>query len=382
MFIRPRKPAPKPHVRPTLRELGYEFDMADGKLRNIATSAPYEYDTFGTNKKKNTELYQSLVAPASRDVYRIMLEGDLHMETIAVPDSSQPHCNIYATPEALSKERLVVIITGNGTFGGVWASNVLLKEGLRAGSVLEYVRACMCLGYGVLVLNPNENTVAPDGHPETFSSYFGHYTPIYGSETPDEHVGYVWSQIIRNSAAKSVAFIAYNTSGLPAVDLLKHDFERFVAKTTSIAFIDSIHSTFRLDLCVLQWLKLAARQWETSAEPADCQIANDRVGCVAVSSGNSTDCRELTPLTCMQSVLDFIFDGFERGPIDNATFLATEVAPTPYACNNAPAEIASEADSSSSYTDVVADELDALDSIQVISSEENPSNDGYIGWEM
>ncbi|KAJ2795563.1 ribose-5-phosphate isomerase rki1, partial [Coemansia furcata] len=178
-------------------ELGYEFDLTNGKLRNTSTGEPYKYSVFGSDKKKNADLYHSLLAPASRDVYRVLVESDLGMEPIAVPDARQPHCNIYVTPDGLSKKHLVVIITGHGVCGGVWAWNVLVKEGLRAGSVVEYVRGCVRRGYGVLVLNPNENIVAPDGFPETFNTYAGHSTPIHGSETPDEHVGYVWSRIIR-----------------------------------------------------------------------------------------------------------------------------------------------------------------------------------------
>ncbi|KAJ2832012.1 hypothetical protein GGI24_001382, partial [Coemansia furcata] len=191
MFIRPRKPEPEPHIRHTLSELGYEFDLTNGKLRNTSTGEPYKYSVFGSDKKKNADLYHSLLAPASRDVYRVLVESDLGMEPIAVPDARQPHCNIYVTPDGLSKKHLVVIITGHGVCGGVWAWNVLVKEGLRAGSVVEYVRGCVRRGYGVLVLNPNENIVAPDGFPETFNTYAGHSTPIHGSETPDEHVGYV-----------------------------------------------------------------------------------------------------------------------------------------------------------------------------------------------
>ncbi|KAJ1817517.1 hypothetical protein LPJ60_004799 [Coemansia sp. RSA 2675] len=371
MFIRPRKPEPEPHVRRTLGELGYEFDLASGKLRNTSTGQPYEYNAFGSDKKKNAELYQSLLAPASRDVYHVLVESDLGMEPIAVPDSRQPHCNLYVTPGGLSKKHLVVIVTGHGVNGGVWAWNVLVKEGLRAGSVVEYVRGCVQRGYGVLVLNPNENIVAPDGLPETFNTYFGHSTPIHGSETPDEHVGYVWSRIIRGSQAESVAFIAYNTAGITVVDLLRYDFTRFTGNSVGVAFIDSVHSTFKLESGALKWLGLAARQWENSAEPVDTPIENDRVGCAAVSAGNSSDCRELAPMACMESVLDYVASCFERGPIEGIL----------EAGDGEESEDLSDAGSEISDLDAPLGDLDAVESIQMVQPGGHVAEDGYIGWD-
>ncbi|KAJ2745129.1 hypothetical protein GGI20_002391 [Coemansia sp. BCRC 34301] len=372
MFIRPHKSDPEPHVRLALSELGYAFDLTDGRLRNTATGQPYEYSAFGADKKKNAELYQALLAPASREVYRVLVESDLCMEPIAVPDARQPHCNIYVTPGGLSKERLVVIVTGHGVCGGVWAWNVLVKEGLRAGSVVEYVRGCMQRGFGVLVLNPNENIVTPDGFPETFNSYSGYSTPIYCSETADEHVGYVWSRIVRGAAAKSVAFIAYNTAGMAMVDLLKHDFARFASKSSGIAFIDSVHSTFQLGKAALKWLQLAARQWENSDEPADTQVINNRVGCVAVSAGNPTDCRELAPLSCMNSVLDYVTECFAREPIDVDSLMALN--------DGTDIEDLSDEESGSSDTDGPA-AIGDLDGIHTIQPDSQVTDDNYVGWD-
>ncbi|KAJ2910545.1 hypothetical protein GGI21_000760 [Coemansia aciculifera] len=374
MFIRPHKPVPEPHVRSTLSELGYEFDFTDGKLRNVATGQAYEYGAFGADKKKNAELYQSLLAPASREVYRVLVESDLCMEPIAVPNAREPHCNIYVTPGGLSKERLVVIVTGHGVCGGVWAWNTLVKEGLKAGSVIEYVRSCVQQGFGVLVLNPNENIVALDGLPETFNTYFGASTPIRCSETPDEHVGYVWSRIIRSCAAKSVVFIAYNTAGIAVLDLLKHDFARFAIKSSGIAFIDSVHSTFKLNQASLEWLKLATRQWENSDEPVDTLVVNDRVGCLAVSAGNASDCRELAPLTCMNSVLAYVSECFKREPIDVDGLLALND-------EEDDVKLGEQAELVSSDTDDYVAAIDELDSIQIIPPGAKVAEDRYIGWD-
>ncbi|KAJ2345378.1 hypothetical protein GGF43_005235, partial [Coemansia sp. RSA 2618] len=219
MFIRPKKPVPEPHVRHTLAELGYQFDPEDGQLRSISTGETYRFDNESVSKKQNIELYQSLVHPASRAVLDILTDT-LHMEPIAVPDANQPHCHVYATPGALSKEQLVVLIVGHGTVAGVWAWNVLVKDGLHHGTVIDYVRSCDERNLGVLVLNPNMNIVAPDGVAESYNTYLGRATEISGSETADEHVGYVWSHMLRDSRATSIAFITYNTAGSSVIELL------------------------------------------------------------------------------------------------------------------------------------------------------------------
>ncbi|KAI8322099.1 hypothetical protein GQ54DRAFT_288652 [Martensiomyces pterosporus] len=294
------------------------------------------------------------------------------MEPIPVPDSRQPHCNIYATRGALESQNLVVIVTGHGVRAGVWAWNVLVKQGLRAGSVIEYIKDCVNRGFGVLVLNPNENIVAPDGLPETFNSYTGKSLPISGSETPNEHVGYVWRHIIRDSKAESVTFVAYNTAGIAVADLLQYDFERFAAKVSGVAFIDSLHSTFQMQSIHVKWLEMAAKQWITSADPAGEQVSSGSVGCVTVSAGNDTDYRELTPFVCKTLVIDYISDCFDRGQIVSTSdsldaggqFEAgTGMDPTPD-------------DDGGAFGGA-----GGLESVQMVQDIHSFDGDGYIGWE-
>ncbi|KAJ2791357.1 hypothetical protein H4R21_006333, partial [Coemansia helicoidea] len=299
MFIRPKAPVPEPYTRHTLLDLGYRIDPDDGKVRSIATGDLYNE---GVDGKRAKELYQALVHPAEREVYRVMTEGELRMEPIAVPDRGQPHTYIYATPGALAKDRLVVLVVGHGTCGGVWAWSTLLKSGIHEGSVVDYVRACSERGLGVLVLNPNENIIAPDGRADTVYGYCGLAAAICGSETADEHVGYVWSNLLRDGAARSVAFVAYSAAGIAVAELLKHDFARFVGKTAGVAFIDSLHTTYGLGSGARSWLWRGAKHWMSSAEPMDRALANDNVGCPTVSAENTTESRELTPAICRASV--------------------------------------------------------------------------------
>ncbi|KAJ2391534.1 hypothetical protein GGI05_002915 [Coemansia sp. RSA 2603] len=359
MFVRPKKPVVEEPVRVSLKELGFEFDSRDGLLRNIDTHKPYRHEHFGKDKTKNAELYEKLIQNAPRKVAQLLeTDSDLRMEPIAVPDLNQPHCNIYATPGALSKERLVVIVNGNGNFCGVWGWSILVKCGMQPGSVIEYARECVKRGFGVLVLNPNENICGSDGIPDTFNTCTGYATNIEGSETPEEHVGYVWSHIIRGSKAEKVVFVAYSTAGISVTDLLRYDFERFTKKVVGIAYIDSAHSVFQLGSGPLVWLEAAAKQWETSNEPEGTAILNSRTGCPTVSVTNNTNYREMTPSICMESVLEYAEQCFERG----AKIIDMSQLP---------------------FDEPIEDSaLDAVEDIHVIqSTTSNLPSDGYIGWD-
>ncbi|KAJ1858042.1 hypothetical protein GGH12_003924 [Coemansia sp. RSA 1822] len=370
MFIRPHKPTPEPYTRHSLRDLGYQIDPDDGQVRNISTDELFAFTEDPARKKANIELYNSLVHPASRAVLDIMTDT-LHMEPIAVPNAGQPHCFIYATPGALSGDKLVVLVVGNGTFGGVWAWNILLKQGIHHGSVIDYVRDCEQRGLSVLVLNPNMNIVAPDGVAESYNSYVGRGTEIKGSETADEHVGYVWSHMLRDSPVRSIAFVTYSTSGSAVIDLLKYDYERFVEKTACVAFIDSTHSLFDLGSGSIAWLELGARHWETSVSGNSTSV--DRVGCPVVAVDNTTESREMTPSLCRNGVVEYVTKCIERGPVPDAIEFGDGQ-------NNA-ANLAQLIDdlsgSDGDGADGIPDRLSNVTMNQTFEVKE----DGYIGWD-
>ncbi|KAJ2723219.1 hypothetical protein GGI07_002788 [Coemansia sp. Benny D115] len=366
MFVRPNKKPSEQPSRQGLGDLGFFFDLTTGILTEISTGAPYQYERFPGDRKRNADYFQMLVPPASRQIPHILTHSHLQMQPLAIPDPRQPHCNIYMTPGALEKENLVVLVTGHNTFCGVWAWNVLLKQGFRPGSVYEYVDRCVDRGYGVLVLNPNENICAPDGITETFNSYQGHATAVQGSETPGEHVGYVWSKYIRESKAQKVAFVAYSTSGIAVLDLLKYDYQRFTGLTACIAFIDSLHSTFQLAPGACSWLAEACAQWATSEKPVGTVVQDDRAGCLTFSGGNQTDTKEMTPWTCMEAVLEFIETRFSRGLVTEfEEFADTE---------------------SLSDSENAADGLEAVENVQVFGAGTEASattqSGEYSGWEM
>ncbi|KAJ2849947.1 hypothetical protein IWW36_002256 [Coemansia brasiliensis] len=365
MFIRPKKQTPLAHVRDSLGDLGYKIDPTDGKVRSLATNELFDYDAAG-DKKQASDIYQKLTNSASRAMLDY-LTNELKMEAIAVPNANEPHCYVYATRQALQKDKLVVIIVGNGNLAGIWGWNVLIKQGANEGTAIQYIRDCQAQGVGVLVLNPNMNIVAPDGVAETYNSYIGPSTLIRGSETAEEHVGFVWSQLLRDAPMKSIAFIAYNTAGIAIVDVLKYDYKRFVEKAACIAFIDSTHSLYELGEGALTWLKMGAQHWETIADAGCTDMSSDRVGCSVVLVENTTEFREMTPALCKDSVIEYVMACLDRGPVSHAAEFGSG-----WMAANSPLDDESDGQS---------EDLTELDSIDVIQPTQQVQDDGYIGWE-
>merc|ERR1719401_2339453 len=100
---------------------------------------------------------------------------------IALPlgASAGPQCLVYASPDYRTATKLLLIIQGSGRVRvGVWGCALCINKDLDQGTMLPYLRRAVECGYGVIVLNPNENHI--DGE------------PVEGSESPERHVAYVW----------------------------------------------------------------------------------------------------------------------------------------------------------------------------------------------
>ncbi|MGH0160293.1 UNVERIFIED_CONTAM: hypothetical protein FKN15_042336 [Acipenser sinensis] len=140
-------------------------------------------------------------------------------------------------------------------------SNTSVKENLSISSKNEsLVNAagvdCVSEGYGVIVLNPNENYIevektkkqtepSPDSSDEPAEKrerkdeketkkrrdFYEKYRkpqqereteqiPIRENSSPEEHVVYVWDNFISKSSAKNIFFVAHSYGGLSFVELV------------------------------------------------------------------------------------------------------------------------------------------------------------------
>lgn len=104
---------------------------------------------------------------------------------------------------------------------------LIINDNINTGSQIPYIRKGVAKGYGIILLNTNDNYNA-DG------------SEIKQSSNPEQHAIYVWNKYIIPSSASSIAIVAHSYGGVVTLSLANKakDFER---KVKAVAFTDSVH---------------------------------------------------------------------------------------------------------------------------------------------
>eukprot|EP01027_Heterolobosea_sp_BB2_P007233 GEZU01010773.1.p2 GENE.GEZU01010773.1~~GEZU01010773.1.p2 ORF type:complete len:165 (-),score=41.14 GEZU01010773.1:52-546(-) len=134
------------------------------------------------------------------------------------------------TPDALSNpDNLLIIIQGAGAVrAGQWARALCINDSLRTGSILPYLEEAITKrGYGVVVLNPNQNYVEvpsnkTHGRGGKSKKLAAKKAYIRGSESPEEHALYCWDHIIKKAKARNIAIVAHSYGGISTSYLLQN----------------------------------------------------------------------------------------------------------------------------------------------------------------
>lgn len=134
---------------------------------------------------------------------RIMTE--FGFEPIFIPELSDfeaigaPQTSILASRNWKSCTKMLMIIQNQShSCIGIFSRSTLMRDGVSKGTVLPYLQRALDMGYGVLLLRPNTNSVIDESD--------GSKHPIVGSESPEIHALYVLENIV--TQAENVAHIA------------------------------------------------------------------------------------------------------------------------------------------------------------------------------
>ncbi|RHY42866.1 hypothetical protein DYB38_012134, partial [Aphanomyces astaci] len=130
----------------------------------------------------------------------------------SIPYAGAPaSCQFFASKNYnVTKKLLVFVCSSRGSTCGIWSRSLLLRSGVNVGSMLPYFRKAIDKGFGVVVLNPNVNSVLR-GATKLAIPY---------SSTPEEHVQHVWEHFIFPSAAHEIHFLAYGYGGVLVSNLI------------------------------------------------------------------------------------------------------------------------------------------------------------------
>uniref|UniRef100_A0A8B9WTH6 ARB2 cotranscriptional regulator A n=1 Tax=Bos mutus grunniens TaxID=30521 RepID=A0A8B9WTH6_BOSMU len=272
----------------TLEGFEYAFNEK-GQLRHIKTGEPFVFNYREDLHRWNQKRYEALGEIITKYVYEL-LEKDCNLKKISIPE-----------------------------------------------------------GYGVIVLNPNENYIevekpkipvqsSSDSSDEPAEKrerkdkvsketkkrrdfYEKYRNPqrekemmqlyIRENGSPEEHAVYVWDHFIAQSAAEKVFFVAHSYGGLAFVELMIQREADVKSKVTAVALTDSVHNVWHQEAgkTIREWMRENCCNWVSSSEPLDTSVESMLPDCPRVSAG--TDRHELTSWKSFPSIFKFFTEASE-----------------------------------------------------------------------
>ncbi|XP_064793921.1 cotranscriptional regulator ARB2A homolog isoform X1 [Oncorhynchus masou masou] len=323
-----KKDEPPLNFPKTLEEFEYAFNE-QGRLRHITTGEAYAFNAREDLHRWNQKRYEALGEIITRYVYQL-LETKCNLTKEIVPvdaTAEEPRSFIYLSADAMSNPaKLLVLIQGCGVVrAGQWARRLIINQDLDSGTQIPFITRAQEEGYGVMVLNPNENHLeverptkpAPLPSPEASDEpaekrerkddreskkkrdfYEKYRNPQKESETeqipirengsPEEHVLHVWDHFVSKAAARNVFVVAHSYGGLSLVELMIQREAQVKNRVCAVAMTDSIHNVWHQDAnkSIQEWLQQHCRNWVSSPEPLDTPVEPMLSDCPRVSAGN------------------------------------------------------------------------------------------------
>ncbi|XP_037656651.1 cotranscriptional regulator FAM172A isoform X10 [Choloepus didactylus] len=266
----------------TLEGFEYAFNEK-GQLRHIKTGEPFVFNYREDLHRWNQKRYEALGEIITKYVYEL-LEKDCNLKKISIPE-----------------------------------------------------------GYGVIVLNPNENYIEVEKpkihiHSSSDSSdepaekrerkdkvpketkkrrdfYEKYRNPqrekemmqlyIRENGSPEEHAVYVWDHFIAQSAAENVFFVAHSYGGLAFVELMIQREADVKSKVTAVALTDSVHNVWHQEAgkTIREWMRENCCNWVSSSEPLDTSVESMLPDCPRVSAALL---HTIKYTHCCRPLLDFL----------------------------------------------------------------------------
>nr|XP_045250770.1 cotranscriptional regulator FAM172A isoform X4 [Macaca fascicularis] len=311
----------------TLEGFEYAFNEK-GQLRHIKTGEPFVFNYREDLHRWNQKRYEALGEIITKYVYEL-LEKDCNLKKISIPvdaTESEPKSFIFMSEDALTNpQKLMVLIHGSGVVrAGQWARRLIINEDLDSGTQIPFIKRAVAEGYGVIVLNPNENYIEvekPKIHVQSSSDssdepaekrerkdkvsketkkrrdfYEKYRNPqrekemmqlyIRENGSPEEHAIYVWDHFIAQAAAENVFFVAHSYGGLAFVELMIQREADVKNKVTAVALTDSVHNVWHQEAgkTIREWMRENCCNWVSSSEPLDTSVESMLPDCPRVSA--------------------------------------------------------------------------------------------------
>lgn len=210
-----------------LREMGYEY--RGHVLYQVGSDERFQF--------RGQEHYDRLVEAVNGYV-SLVLEEEACLRRLFVPLGVEAGGGvpIFVSPGFMEASALLFVIQGSGHVRvGVWGCSLCINKNLEWGTAMPYVARALAAGYGVVLVNPNQN-VDEDGQ------------KVRGSETADRHVGYVWEHLLDKCAASAVDVVAHSAGGRSLMHLLYSPSGPNARRIRRIILTDSYHTKHQVSL--------------------------------------------------------------------------------------------------------------------------------------
>ncbi|XP_071039132.1 cotranscriptional regulator ARB2A homolog isoform X2 [Parasteatoda tepidariorum] len=288
-------------------DISRKNETAFGQLRHITTGTPFEFNVMKDDQVYNQKRYEAIGELVTNYVYNL-LEEEGQLKRMYLPldaTKKEPRTFIFHSDDAFTNERLVILIHGSGVVrAGQWARRLIINDCLNSGTQMPYIKRAKGLGYGVIVLNTNDNKQEIKG--------VNH--KIRGCESPESHANYVWKNVIMaKAAAKYIAIVAHSYGGIVTVNMCRTFPDSFQEKVIAIAFTDSPHNLILQGLSepLIEWFRKVARNWVSNNLPLDTFLPPiDAFEVECYSAG--TQRHDLTSWMSFASVYEFIDNKYRK----------------------------------------------------------------------
>uniref|UniRef100_A0A8B9SEA1 Family with sequence similarity 172 member A n=1 Tax=Apteryx owenii TaxID=8824 RepID=A0A8B9SEA1_APTOW len=245
---------------------GFEYGFNEkGQLRHVKTGEPFVFNYREDLHRWNQKRYEALGEIITKYVYGL-LEKECHLKKVTLPEGYgvivlNPNEN-YIEVEKTKAQVQLSSDSSDEPAEKRERKDKIQKETKKRRDFYEKYR------------NPQKEK-------ETVQMY------IRDNGSPEEHAIYVWDHFISQSAAENVFFVAHSYGGLAFVELMIQREAEVKNKVTAVALTDSVHNVWHQEAgkTIREWMRENCCNWVSSSEPLDTSVESMLPDCPRVSAG-------------------------------------------------------------------------------------------------
>lgn len=256
---------------PVFRHPAYDL-VDDSKLQRKKEAPP------STDRASHEQESQSLIEALSSYLRKFLRIRFDMVEAWIPSDDTQIKCDILLSRNYETADKLLVLVQNHvGSQMGMWSRSTCLSEGLRKGSMIPILEMAEEKGYGVIILNPNTNSI-------TISEEDGpsQKTAIPESSSPEEHTHTVYEDYIAPTKARSLYIVGYGNGAILAKEMVQRQLVRSASqetnRITAIALVEASTVIQEDDSAdVKAFISKVAVNWDSNSIPAGQTINRTKV---------------------------------------------------------------------------------------------------------